>query len=161
MEKSGKGIKVCFEENILWPDSQQPKSVSQCRHRQWANCMMDKTQLEGKWEKQSDRERGKREREEGRLAGSTIGHQRFLATADTAALFEVSPSAAAAKGVKERERSLIHLLHSFSLFLSGDSKREREMKRSPLSDGDKNADKASVDQPLRIFNLVSKILRVL
>ena len=121
--------------------------VSQCRHRQWANCMMDKTQLEGKWEKQSDRERGKRE-EEGRLASSTIGHQRFLATADTAALFEVSPSAAAAKGVKERERSLIHLLHSFSLFLSGDSKREREMKRSPLSDGDKNAaEKVRADQP--------------
>ena len=39
--------------------------VSQCRHRQWANCMMDKTQLEGKWEKQSDRERGRRERRAG------------------------------------------------------------------------------------------------
>ena len=119
--------------------------VSQCRHRQWANCMMDKTQLEGKWEKQSDRERG--EERGGGPAGSTIGHQRFLATA--AALFEVSPSAAAAKGVKERERSLIHLLHSFSLFLSGDSKREREMKRSPLSDdGDKNAaEKVRADQP--------------
>ena len=102
--------------------------VCQCRRRQWANCMMDKTQLEGKWEKQSDRERGKRER--GGPAGSTIGHQRFLATAAAAALFEVSPSAAAAKGVKERERSLIHLLHSFPLFLSGDSKRERNEEES-------------------------------
>ena len=28
LEKSGKGIKVCFEENILWPDSQQRPSQS-------------------------------------------------------------------------------------------------------------------------------------
>ena len=92
---------------------------------------MDKTQLEGKWEKQSDRERGKRE-EEGRLASSTIGHQRFLATADTAALFEVSPSAAAAKGVKEREGEKLNSSPPFFLALSlwRFQKRERNEEES-------------------------------